>query len=80
MSGKTVNLKLLASVSPALNLRETVDKAIQTYIDLDVTGTSQRVFNYYDSPQKPLTNREFIQFWESLSTSEKAAYYEHFFV
>jgi hypothetical protein len=80
MSDKNVDLTILPSLLPSIDLVEVIDKALQIQIDLDRTGTMQRVFNYYDSVAKPLDNREFIQFWESLSESEKTAHYERFFL
>jgi hypothetical protein len=75
MSGKNVEGFAL----PPINLLREIDQGIQREIDCDETGTTQRVFNYYNSPSKPLNHREFIQFWASLSKSEMAQYYERFF-
>lgn len=66
-------------VLPTLNLLVLIDEAIQREIDSDVTGTKQRVFDYYNSPSKPLTHREFIQFWASMTRDDMAKYYAHFF-
>lgn len=59
---------------PAVNLIEVIDQAIQRMIDRDVTGSIQKIFDFFDSQSKPLDHREFIQFWGSLSAVEQDKY------
>jgi hypothetical protein len=48
-----------------------VDRRLQREIDRDVTGSMQRIFDFFNSVRKPLSLREFFQYWESLSQQEK---------
>jgi hypothetical protein len=48
-----------------------VDGRLQREIDRDPTGSMQKAFDFFNSVRKPLSLREFFQYWNSLSQPEK---------
>lgn len=51
-----------------------VDEAIMSEIRSEGTGLTYSLYLFFDSPDKPLDPREFLDFWASLSPAERVYY------
>lgn len=51
-----------------------VDEAIMNEINNESSGLLLGLYLYLDTPNNPVSPREFLQFWKNLSLEEKATY------
>lgn len=48
-----------------------IDEALMWEIDHEVTGVARTLYDFFDSPGKPINPREFLQYWLALTEEEK---------
>jgi hypothetical protein len=61
-------------IPPLAEVISLVDYAVMDQIKHEPTGLVLGLYLYFDSPWKPLTGREFLEFWSSLRIEEKIYY------
>lgn len=55
-------------------LCDVIDAAIMKEIKSEPLGIALGLFDYFDSPTKPLSPREFFHFWVNLTDDDKLYY------
>lgn len=53
---------------------EEIDAALMAELEADPLGIVLDIYNFFDSKEKPLNPREFLQFWVSLSDEDRTEF------
>lgn len=48
-----------------------IDAALMWEIEHEVTGVARALYDFFDSPRKPIDPREFMHYWLALTEEEK---------